>query len=71
LGRPRSQVGLGSPHDGSVLTYVALSNQVVISPERLPVALKAHLEKFKLELLNPVNVALREEFQRRFDNGFE
>jgi hypothetical protein len=68
LGRTRSQVGLGGDN---VLTYIAKSNQVVINPSLFPVALKAHLKKFRLELLNPANVALRQEFQRCFDNGFE
>jgi hypothetical protein len=70
-GRTRQKVGLGSPSDGSAIAYIPQSDAVIISPERLPVALKAHLEKFKLELLNPANTALRDQFQRRFDEEFE
>jgi hypothetical protein len=68
LGRTRSKVGLGG---NNVITYVATDDRVVISPSLLPVALKAHLEKLKLDLLNPANIALRQEFQTCFDNGFE
>jgi hypothetical protein len=68
LGRTRSQVGLGGDN---VLTYDAANNQVVINPSLLPIALKSHLEKFRLDLLNPANIALRQEFQTCFDNGFE
>jgi hypothetical protein len=69
-GRTGRYVGLGSPPDGTALLYIPESDQAVISPERLPIALKAHLEKFRLELLNPARVALRAQFERRFDEGF-
>jgi hypothetical protein len=71
LGRPRAHVGLGQPQNGSPIEYDSKSGTVIISPERLPVVLKQHLETFKADLLNPANTALRNEFQKRFDKGFE
>ena|ERR1039458_7797900 len=71
LGRPRAHVGLGQPEDGSPIAYDSKSGTVIISPERLPVVLKNHLETFKAELLNPANIALHNEFEKRFDEGFE
>jgi len=71
LGRPRAHVGLGQPEDGSPIAYDSKSGTVIISPERLPVVLKSHLETLKAELLNPANTALRNEFENRFDEGFE
>jgi len=70
LGRPRAHVGLGQPQNGSPIEYDSKSGTVIISPERLPVVLKKHLDTFKADLLNPTNTALRNEFQKRFDKGF-
>jgi len=69
-GRTRQRVGLGSPSDGGVIGYNPASDGVSVSPELLPKALKAHLDKFRLELLNPSNGTLRKRFQDRFDSGF-
>ncbi|HWA95100.1 MAG TPA: hypothetical protein VG844_10915 [Terracidiphilus sp.] len=71
LGRPRAHVGLGQPQNGSPIEFDSKSGTVIISPERLPVVLKKHLDTFKADLLNPANTALRNEFQKRFDKGFE
>jgi hypothetical protein len=71
LGRPRAHVGLGQPPDSVPIAYDSNSGIVIISPERLPVALKKHLEMFKADLLNPANTALRNEFAKSFDQGFE
>lgn len=70
LGRPRPQIGLGQPRDGSPIAFDFRSSTVIISPELLPVMLKAHLENFKAELLDPANLGLRKEFEKRFDEGF-
>jgi hypothetical protein len=64
-------VGLGEPPDGTALMYIPQADQVIISPARLPVALKDHLDRLKLDLLDPTNAALRKQFQRRYDNGFD
>jgi len=69
-GRTRLGVGLGQPPDGSPIAFDSSSGMIGISPERLPRVLKAHLEQFRLELLDPVNLALRRRFERRFDMGF-
>jgi hypothetical protein len=69
-GRIRLGVGLGQPEDGSPIAYDLLSDAIVISPERLPRALKAHLEQFRRELMDPANQELRLAFERRFDAGF-
>jgi len=70
VGRIRPGVGLAQPPDGSPISYDRASDTISISPERLPRVLKAHLEQFKTELLNPTNATLRKEFERRFDAGF-
>jgi hypothetical protein len=41
-----------------------------ISPERLPVVLKAHLSSLRSQLLDRSNVALCRRFEQRFDAGF-
>lgn len=69
-GRTRHGVGLGAPPHGAAIGYSSQNDSVVISPSLLPKALKAHLEKFRLELLDTANTKLRERFQRRFDKGF-
>jgi hypothetical protein len=71
LGRTRSRVGLGQPSDGSPIEYDAKNDELSISPQRLPVALKAHLESFKAQLLDSTNISLRQEFEKQFDRGFD
>jgi hypothetical protein len=51
--------------------YIAQADQVIISPSRLPQELKAHLDQFRLLLLDPKNIRIRAEFERQFDRGFE
>ena len=63
--RARNGVGLGEPPDGTALMYIPQVDQVIISPGRLPVSLKDHLERFRLELLDPANASLRTQFERR------
>jgi len=60
-------VGLGQPEDGTSLAYDQVSKKLAISPERLPRALKQHLQEFREKLLDPKNVSLRKNFERRFD----
>jgi hypothetical protein len=62
-----ARVGLGWPPGESPAAYDSGSGRVVVNPERLPKALKAHLEKFRLALLDENNRALRECFEKRFD----
>lgn len=69
--RTSKGVGLGEPPDGTALMFIPEVDQVIISPARLPVALKDHLDKLKLDLLDQTNATLREQFQRRYDNGFD
>lgn len=69
-GRTRPGVGLGRPPGGRPIAYDSRTHTLVISPERLPRAFKAHLEQFRRELLNPANAELRTVFERRFDAGF-
>jgi len=71
VGRTGARVGLGQPADGSPIAYDPTGKVVQISPERLPVMLKKHLETFKAELLNPANTTLRREFEKQFDGGFK
>ena len=60
-----ASVGLGWPPGESTAAYVG--GHVVLSPERLPKALKAHLETFRQELLDPENRELRERFEAKFN----
>jgi hypothetical protein len=69
-GRIRPKIGLGQPPDGAVIAIDSSNGTVAVSPERLPRALKAHLENFRSQLLDPANSALRTAFERRFDLGF-
>lgn len=68
--RTRARVALSQPPDSSAIAYDSGSSSVIISPERLPRVLKAHLEQFRRELLDPANVSLRKRFEDRFDTGF-
>src|ERR1022692_3263199 len=61
---------LDSLQMGRPIAYDSEARTVVISPERLPQSLRAHLERFRLELLNPANADLRRVFEQRFDGGF-
>lgn len=60
-----ARVGLGWPPGTSPAAYV--NGRVVLNPERFPKALKAHLESFRLALLDERNRELREYFEKRFD----
>ena len=71
VGRTKPKVGLGQPTDGGPIAYDSKSGIVIISPERLPRALKAHLDDFRTSLLDIGNIALQRQFQKRFDAGFE
>jgi len=62
-----ARVGLGFPAGDSPIAYIAKSRVVVLNPERLPKALKAHLERFRRDLLDSNNKDLRKTFERRFD----
>jgi hypothetical protein len=69
-GRIRRGIGLGQPQDGNPIAIDSVSSDVVVSPEILPRALKAHLEDFKRRLIDPAERSLRAAFERRFDAGF-
>jgi hypothetical protein len=69
-GRTRYGVGLGQPPDGKAMAYLAGTDMIGISPERLPRVLKAHLESLRQDLLDPAKAKLRERFEERFDAGF-
>jgi hypothetical protein len=60
-------VGLGQPARNDVMAYDPVRKRLVISPERLPRALKEHLEQFRACLLDPSNVDLRCRFEHRFN----
>ena len=62
-----ARVGLGFPPGESPIAYIEESGIAVVSPERLPRALKAHLERFRDDLLDGSNTELQETFERRFD----
>ncbi len=64
-------VGLGQPQGDAPLAYDPTARLLAISPERLPRALKAHLEGFRARLLDPKEIELRQNFEYRFneDNG--
>jgi hypothetical protein len=70
LGRTGSRVGLGQPLDGSSMEYDPTTRTLSVSPQRLPVVLKTHLDSFKVQLLDPTNATLRQEFEKQFDRGF-
>ena len=60
-------VGLGQPVGEEPIAYNSKSRVLAISSERLPKALKTHLEEFRTKLLDSHNVGLRRNFERRFD----
>lgn len=65
--RTRGGVGLGQPPEGAALACDDSRRLLVISPERLPRLLLAHLETFCAELRNPANAAGRAHFEQWFD----
>jgi len=68
--RTGRNVGLGQPSNGEALAYDPDAQVLIISPERLPKALKCHLERYRAELLDSVNVDVRQYFERQFDKDF-
>src|SRR5439155_25273433 len=56
---PVPGVGLGQPSDGEPIAYDPASKTLAISPERLPRALKQHLEELRANLLDSRNRDLR------------
>jgi len=63
-------VGLGQTPSGEAMAYLPDEQVLVIYPERLPHALKCHLERYRAELLDPTNVDARQRFGRQFDQDF-
>jgi hypothetical protein len=66
-------VGVGKPPGDAPIAYDPDSGRLVISSKRLTTALKHHLGEFRTQLLDPKNVDLRQNFERRFneDNGIQ
>jgi len=60
-----ARVELGQPPEA--VAYDPRSRRIVISPERLPRVLKAHLERFRTALMDTRNRELRARFEERFD----
>ena len=60
-------VGLGPSSSDIPITYDVSTNVLTLNPEKLPKALKKHLEQFRGRLLDPRNVELRKNFECRFD----
>lgn len=46
-------IGLGQPKGGPAMAYDPATKCLAISPERLPRTLKAHLDQFRMTLLEP------------------
>lgn len=63
-------VGLGQPPNGEAMAYDPDVRVLIISPERLPRALKCHLERYRTELLDPNNADARKCFETQFDKDF-
>jgi hypothetical protein len=63
-------VGVGQPPNGEAMAYTSEVQLLIISPERLPKALKEHLERYRTELLDPSETERRRCFERRFDQDF-
>lgn len=68
--RTRRGVGLGQPSNGAAIAYYPDAQVLMISPERLPQALKCHLARYRTELLDPINAEARQNFERQFDKDF-
>lgn len=62
-----ARVGLGWPPEPEAVAYDRQDGRVVVSPERLPKVLMAHLDRFRNALLDHGNRQLREAFEARFD----
>jgi hypothetical protein len=64
-------IGLGQPGHGIAMAFIPANNQLIIDPHVLPKALKAHLDSYRDQLLDPNNVDLRQKFETKFnqDNG--
>ena len=62
-----AKVGLGAPPDDVAIVYDHSADRMVISPERLPKVLKAHLESYRNALMEEANRELRQTFEKRFD----
>ena len=62
-----AKVGLGWPPENVAIFYEHGTGRMIMNPERLPKVLKAHLEAYRGELLDPTNQTLRELFERQFD----
>lgn len=62
-----ARVVLGAPRGSDAVEFDDRNSRVVVSPERLPTVLKAHLEKSRYDLLDEQNRKLRATFERRFD----
>ncbi len=69
-GRTRPGVRLSQPRDENAIAFNRCTGEIVISPERLPKVLKAHLEQFRVELLDKTKLMLRARFEQRFNTGF-
>jgi len=63
-------VGLGEPPGGQPIDYDPDARVLMISPKRLPRALKRHLEGYRKDLLNPSNGPMRKDFECQFDKDF-
>jgi hypothetical protein len=63
-----ARVGLGWPSGTSPAAYDSSSGRVILNPERLPKALKVHLERFRQMLLDVKNQELRQSFESQFDH---
>jgi hypothetical protein len=63
-------VGLGPTPNGQAMAYHPDEEILVISPHHLPHALKCHLERYRAELLDPINADARQCFERQFDEDF-
>jgi hypothetical protein len=63
-------VGVGPTPNGRALAYDPDEEVLVISSHCLPRALKDHLERYRTELLDPMNSEARRCFVRQFDKDF-
>lgn len=68
--RTRYRVGLGQPPNGEAMAYDPEAQMLAMSPEHLPRALKAHLECYRTDLLNPIHAEARQNFEDQFDEDF-
>jgi len=68
--RTRRGVGLSQLPTGDAMAYDPGTQILSICPERLPRALKDHLERYRADLLDLVNTNARRCFERQFDKDF-